>query len=70
MKKWNNPEVWSLDAQATEAGINGTFEDGVWLEHINSNGDGDAIVIGTSGDAADPSSWKPVPPGTKLPKKH
>lgn len=65
MKTWNNPELWSLDAQSTEAGINGTYSDGVWLEHM-TNGQGDAIVIGTSGDKADPGSWKPVPQGTKL----
>lgn len=65
MKEWNNPELWSLDAEATEAGINGGTCDGVWLEHMNQQGHGDAIVIGTSG-SADPNRWKPVPPGTKL----
>lgn len=66
MKTWNNPKLWSLDAQATESGINGTYSDGTWLEHINEQGTGDAIVIGTSGSPADPKHWKPVPPGTKL----
>lgn len=67
MKTWNNPELWSLDAQSTEAGINGIYTDGVWLEHFdNPNGPGDAIVIGTSGNKANPGHWKPVPPGTKL----
>lgn len=64
MKEWSNPELWSLDAEATEAGIKGISCDGVWLEHI-TEGHGDAIVIGTSG-CADPNEWKPVPPGTKL----
>lgn len=65
MKTWNNPEVWSLDAQSTEAGIRGVSSDGVWLEHLNDQGVGDAIVIGTSGQTPS-KGWQKVPNGTKL----
>lgn len=56
-KAWNSPELWSLNADATEAGAKGGKTDGVWLE--NSEG---FILIGTSGKT--PKGWDPVPVGT------
>lgn len=53
MKEWENPELWTLGAEYTEAGGNGGNSD---LVHYDISG---YDVIGTSGPPL------PFPPGKK-----
>lgn len=57
MKKWNNPEIWSLSAGETKAGTNGHGSDNVTYDvsALFGHDKGTDFMIGTSGTMSDTS---------------